>query len=369
LSDNQHDQGDYEGPGIQLEVRKEIEDFFNLGIVKPSIIMDHLIKKQIQPPSRKQLYNFLHRLKVTKTPAILSLGQLAAACDDVSGLPNEEDKAFVVGRDIDFESKTFRFLLSTPRLLQNSTKSNSLQADATYKLLWYDFPVIVIGTSDKDRHFHPYGISVCSGETSEDFESVFKLLKSGCEMFGEYKPNILIADCAEAITNGFTRIFGEDITRVYCFFHVMKQVKEKLRLVRNDELTSQIKDDIRAMQLATSSEEFLKAKSLWIRKYESIEEVSEFLSYFSKEYLSRRSSWYEGAAPGSPSTNNGLESINNLIKRDGTFRRKLPLREFLQCMLKLLERWSYERNPSSVDTKHFALTPTILDAKYTSAYK
>jgi len=201
-----------------VEIKEEIEGLLNLGIDKPSIIINHLRKKHIEPPSRKQLYNYLHTLRVSKTPAILSLGQLASVCDEKGAVPGEADTAFVVGRNIDFDSKTFRFLLSTPRLLHLSKLSKSLQADATYKLLWHDFPVIMIGTSDKDRHFHPYGIAVCSGETSEDFASVFQLLKTGCDLYEEYKPEILIGDCAESITNGFTHVFGEDITEEFTVF-------------------------------------------------------------------------------------------------------------------------------------------------------
>jgi len=61
-------------------------------------------------------YDLLNDIKITKSPAVLSLGQLAAARDYASGLPNEEDKAFVTGTDINSESKTLQFMLSTPRL-------------------------------------------------------------------------------------------------------------------------------------------------------------------------------------------------------------------------------------------------------------
>ena len=39
-------------------------------------------------------------------------------------------------------------------------KSKVIQADATYKLNWPGFPVMVVGTSDMDRKFHPGGIAI-----------------------------------------------------------------------------------------------------------------------------------------------------------------------------------------------------------------
>jgi len=66
-------------------------------------------------------------------------------------------------------------------------------------------------------------------------------------------------------------------------------------------------------------------------------EVSSFIHYFNNECLDQTSGWFEGLAPGYRCTNNGLESINNCIEKDGTFGKRLVLREFFTSITKLLE--------------------------------
>lgn len=51
--------------------------------------------------------------------------------------------------------------------------------------------------------------------------------------------------------------------------------------------------------------------------------------------------------PLGPSTNNGLESTNNVIKNENTFRQRLPLAKFLDVSINIVNRWSKERNPES----------------------
>jgi hypothetical protein len=63
-------------------------------------------------------------------------------------------------------------------LLQDQKK---IHADATYKLLWQGFPVLIVGTTDLDRHFHSFGMAVCSNETTQDFRFVFRGLQEGVQ--------------------------------------------------------------------------------------------------------------------------------------------------------------------------------------------
>ena len=36
-----------------------------------------------------------------------------------------------------------------------------VQLDATYKVVWQGYPIMVLGTSDHIQVFHPYGLAVC----------------------------------------------------------------------------------------------------------------------------------------------------------------------------------------------------------------
>jgi hypothetical protein len=71
---------------------------------------------------------------------------------------------------------------------------------------------LTIGTTDKDKAFHPFGLVVSTNEDREAFGFMFKSLKKAClEIHGfDYKPNILVADNAESITHGFASAFGNN---------------------------------------------------------------------------------------------------------------------------------------------------------------
>ena len=57
-----------------------------------------------------------------------------------------------------------------------------MHAEATYKLIWQGFPVLVV----ESRHFHPFGIEVCSNENTEDFEFLFNSVRNGfAKIFGQ----------------------------------------------------------------------------------------------------------------------------------------------------------------------------------------
>ncbi len=93
------------------------------------------------------------------------------------------------------------FFISIKRLFNIDSISTRLRADATYKLNWQGFPVLIVGTSDYDRKLHPFGLALCNGEKQQDFEFIFNRICDGVEKFSELKftPEVLVADGSGAI--------------------------------------------------------------------------------------------------------------------------------------------------------------------------
>jgi hypothetical protein len=110
---------------------------------------------------------------------------------------------------------------------------------------------------------------------------------------------------------------------------------------------------------------------LWKKKWEAREEAKNFVAYFIAEYLDNPSNtgWFEGAAPGAPSTNNCLEATNNVIKKEWTLRDRLRLRDFMDTAFSKLHNWSTEHIPNCPNTKVFSLTPTYSLALQTEAFQ
>ena len=49
-------------------------------------------------------------------------------------------------------------------------------ADATYKTNYENYPSLTIGTTDKKKSFHPFGIALTFNETEKDFKFIFKVI-------------------------------------------------------------------------------------------------------------------------------------------------------------------------------------------------
>ena len=108
----------------------------------------------------------------------------------------------------------------------------SYKLDATYKLLWLGFPVLIVGISDINKVFHPLGIAFCKDKKSNDFAFIFTSLNIGIQRcnLDELESVNLLADAADSITNGFKLAFNYstcEYKRGMCWFHKRKCVKDK----------------------------------------------------------------------------------------------------------------------------------------------
>ena len=164
--------------------------------IAPKQIMENLEKdKDIKEvPLFRDLYNYLTRYNKKKIgDTNMSLGELAKWCDDHCMIPSPSliDEPYVLNHNFFFNDcddeniemfeagDQFRFILSTRALLELSSSLVVLQTDATYKLIWNGFPVLIIGGSDAKRRFFPIAIAVCSAEKHLDFKFIFDSLQKG----------------------------------------------------------------------------------------------------------------------------------------------------------------------------------------------
>ena len=130
--------------------------------------------------------------------------------------------------DINYDTNTFKFFMSSILFLKTALKAEYLRADATYKFLWEGFPVHIIWTTDSKRSSHCYGISVYNEETTADFEFTLHPMKLAIsKYFGvNYRSSVLISDAAISIKNAFQNILGVDqefFVEMFCY-HMRKNV-------------------------------------------------------------------------------------------------------------------------------------------------
>ncbi len=233
--------------GIDANTKKRIEELFSDGIFKPKQIIRALQTRNFTPPSYVQLKNFFVQYKKRKFDShIVSLGELQHWCEQNIDIPTDENKCFAVSYKIMYDDEEdedeedgednnesiFRIFLSSVRLLNIASISSHIHADATYKLIWQGFPVLIIGTTDLKKVFHPFGLAICSNEKTKDFEFIFRSVQIGLEKIKKdlLKPSVLVCDAADSIKNGFKNVFKNDYNQIMCWSHMKRNVQKMSRL-------------------------------------------------------------------------------------------------------------------------------------------
>ena len=283
------------------------------------------------------------------------------------------------------KSVYLRTVFTTKRLLQLCLKNKIIATDATYKLNWQGCPLILAGTIDMAKQFHPTALLLSKRETGKDFGFLFKAMQSSIKVIFEvdYIPDTLIADSSGAITNGFTLGFGYKPTwRINCWVHALRAFDKTYSSGLDKENKRKAREDLLKLQTASSPIVFKLMRQLLLSKWNSNKKVLNcFTSFFRVWGKEATQNWYEGYHPAKtvPSQNNALESTNKVIKDDGTLRKRLPCGQFVELMKnKIVKNFSKERNPKqiyngefveNVNCKHFYHEPQIELSDWTHAYK
>lgn len=359
-----------------LEKAKElVHDLLQKGITKPSVIRTHLPTDVLL--SDIQLSNLIQRVMKTSNilPFRMTSADLKQFCLEHCSMPGDLDKAYVFSFDLADEElckdlPVFRVLFSTRRLLQTGLQGRYWHVDATYKIVWQGYPVLVLGTCDQAKQFHPITFMLAQGETEEDYTYLLRKTRFVLQNISDcsVQPDAVIADGAAVITNAVTNVFGDTVGRGMCWAHCIRKVDERLRSVSSPHKEA-LREDICFLQLSSSTEVFNKTTQMFFGKWDVCmnSDVQVFLTYFTQQWIDLRPNWYEGFAPNGPSTNNGLEATNRYFKEKTTFREKLPLNEFLLSIQRTLEDWSKERQNNG--RKRFVSAPDIGTKEYTEAWQ
>uniref|UniRef100_A0A914WS92 MULE transposase domain-containing protein n=1 Tax=Plectus sambesii TaxID=2011161 RepID=A0A914WS92_9BILA len=124
-----------------------------------------------------------------------------------------------------------------------------------------------------------------------------------------------MSDGDPSITRAVSKVFPTAL-RLTCFFHMKKQVKMQMTNKGvPKERRSKILKEISLLQLAHTVPVFLSAAKKLVKQWRN-EGMTRFSQYFRRIWIrGPLRFWFEGSMPGSVLTNNGLESLHSIIKR------------------------------------------------------
>lgn len=217
---------------IPNDIQIVIKQLFDNTVTKPKAVVNNLLNKGIDPPPLPKIKTFLKKLNDERYgEKRINCGQLEKWLADNSTVPENETDPFVAKYEINCEKEEdiqIRFLVTSKLLLQQAIGVKNTHPDATYKLTWQGFPVLVMGFTDLHRSFHPIGIAVCSNEQQKDFEFIFEsIVEAIHSLFNEtFEPQYLISDAAKAIHNAGKKVFGDNIQIIMCWYHMRKNVSD-----------------------------------------------------------------------------------------------------------------------------------------------
>lgn len=98
-----------------------------------------------------------------------------------------------------------------------------------------------------------------------------------------------------------------------------------------------IEKDIYKLRNCRNQKSFEKLAEMFLEKHRA--KYPEFIHYFEDSWILTHPNWHFGASKSAPNTNNSLESFNRSLKRDVTFRTKLPVKQFLTCLFNWVKKW------------------------------
>ena len=96
-------------------------------------------------------------------------------------------------------------------------------------MTYQSYPLILVGTTDLNKEFHPFGIMLTKLEKSRDYAFMFACVKDLAKkiLAYEYNPRILVADSAKSITKGFKKVFKLN-KRIDCWAHVDRNIEKNI---------------------------------------------------------------------------------------------------------------------------------------------
>ncbi len=96
-------------------------------------------------------------------------------------------------------------------------------------------------------------------------------------------------------------------------------------------------DEEEESEVEENEDAFNHAVVLFFEKWEKNPTLSKFLEHFKKEWIDKNNGWYEGFTDGYiPSPDNGLESVNGVIKRNHTLRERMTVPQYLTNAFKII---------------------------------
>ncbi|KAG4228513.1 hypothetical protein PC116_g23137 [Phytophthora cactorum] len=215
-----------------------------------------------------------------------------------------------------------------------------LHLGAMYKMNQYDYPVLVVGGSDRSRRFHLVALFVISQETQPVVQAALLVLRR--QFYWITHKHLLLRyamdDCDQAECNALAAVFGDNPSYRFlmCFFHVVKKVQVAIKPFSSGAAATVLREvyDLHFVRSLVSYLEMLRAVlKLWLGEPGLVV----FAQYMYGQWLSGRFATWQVFVLPKPSRN-FQRFINAGLYATSTAKDGLAF-EGVKCLLPRSVEW------------------------------
>ena len=158
--------------------------------------------------------------------------------------------------------------------------------DSTHKTNEYRFKLITLMVPDEFRKGYPVAFCISTTETTTALEIFLQTVKQRCP---DAHPKILMTDDDCAGIQAAKSVFGQDIARYLCVWHVHQAWRRKLRSITDNSIQINMYSYMCSMLEAKTTDEYTTYYDNFVLRYQ----VShpDFVEYFKTNYGKRAHEW------------------------------------------------------------------------------
>ena len=246
----------------QVEAMKECIDLdMRTRYIKKSLKKKELLS-DASIPKPSSFYHKVHLIKkqISKDQVKISVSEFHKILNENSYFPENAHEAFVVKSFVEENGDGLKYcvLISTQALMKRNLfhqdKDWCLLVDATYQTNMEGAPVILFGanTFQTGKKFVGIGALISSNEDKLTYDFLLQFIKDEAKTV----PLAVMADGSKAISSSCSEKLP-DSKRLMCWYHVCKNIREKLVGVKNLDVavSNNIFSDINVLQYGAPDEE------------------------------------------------------------------------------------------------------------------
>ena len=184
--------------------------------------------------------------------------------------------------------------------------------DSTHSTTGYDFSLVTVVVVDEYGEGYPVGWCLSNREDAVVMRAFFEAIK---KKVGIITPAWFMSDDADQFYNAWIAVFGKQPKKLLCIWHVDRAWREKLSLIDDKEMQTEVYHNLRVLMEEKNTDEFEKLYDSTIHQLSACADTQKYCDYFVSTYGKRKNQWAMCYRQGSfINTNMYVEAFHRVLK-------------------------------------------------------